>query len=284
MTFINDAHFTFHGGRVVDLFKETNRKRWDERVHHNAESRFYDLKGFKEGHTSLKRIEIGELGDVSGKSILHLQCHFGMDTISLARMGAEVTGVDFSGEAISLAQSLSEELGIRARFIQSDIYKLNEVLDEEFDIVFTSYGVLCWLPDIARWGEIAASFVAPGGFFYIVENHPFGIMINEHVEDRFQVGYPYFCNEPLRFEGGGTYIDPDQRLENKVSYEWMHTMGGIMNSLIRNGLVIEFLHEFPFGFFPIHPSMREGDDGYWYFKDENFNVPMIFSLKASRPI
>jgi len=284
MTFINDAHFTFHGGRAVDQIKDANRKRWDERVHHNAVSRFYDLKGFKEGNTSLKRIEIEELGDVSGKSILHLQCHFGMDTLSLARMGAKVTGVDFSGEAISLARSLSEELGIKARFIQSDIYKLNEVLDEDFDIVFTSYGVLCWLSDIDRWGDIAASFVAPGGFFYIVENHPFGIMIDEHVEDRFQVGYPYFYNDPLRFEDEGTYIDPDQRLENKVSYEWTHTMGGIMNSLIRNGLIIEFLHEFPFSFFPIHPSMREGDDDYWYFKDENFNVPMIFSLKASRPI
>lgn len=206
-----------------------------------------------------------------------------MDTLSLARLGADVTGVDFSETAISMARTLSEELGLPARFVQSDIYELREVLDEEFDIVFTSYGVLCWLPNMERWGEIVSSFVSPGGFFYIVENHPFGIMIDEDVKGRFQVGYPYFCNEALRFEDEGPYIDRDIRLENKVSYEWIHTMGAILNSLIDGGLRIEFLHEYPFSFFPIHPSMEEKADGYWHFKDDEFNVPMIFSLKAMKP-
>lgn len=206
-----------------------------------------------------------------------------MDTLSLARLGADVTGVDFSERAISLARSLSEELGVPARFIQSDIYRLREVLEEEFDIVYTSYGVLCWLPDMEGWGEIVSSYVRPGGFFYIVENHPFGIMVDEDVQDRFQVVYPYFCNEALRFEDEGPYIDKDLRLENKVSYRWMHTMGAILNSLIRSGLGIEFLHEFPFSFFPIHPAMEEGADGYWHFEDDTFNVPMVFSLKAIKP-
>jgi len=264
--------------------KEANRKRWDERVPHHLSSEFYDLEGFKQGKTSLMGIEFKELGDVSGKSILHIQCHFGMDSLSLARMGAKVTGVDFSGEAIVQAQRLSEELGIPARFIQADIYDLDKILEERFDIVFTSYGVLCWLPDIDRWGEIMASHVRPGGFFYIVENHPFGILIDENVMERFQTGLPYFSRKIFRYEEEGTYIDADLRLENKVSYEWVHTMGDIINSLIRNGLRIEFLHEFPFSFSPIHPSMEKCEDGYWYFKDTGFNIPMIFSLRACRPL
>ena len=263
--------------------KEANRKRWDERVSHHIESRFYDLDGFKKGRTSLLGIELAELGDVRGKSILHLQCHFGMDSLSLARMGAIVTGVDFSGEAIGKARELSEELDIPARFIRADVYELDGVLDEHFDIVFTSYGVLCWLPDITRWGEVVSSHLRPGGFFYIVENHPFGILIDETVDDHFQPGLPYFTDETFRYEDEGTYIDPDLRLENSTSYEWLHTLGDIVNSLIRRGLRIDFLHEFPFGFFPIHPSMEEGEDGYWYFSRSGFNIPMIFSLKATLP-
>jgi SAM-dependent methyltransferase len=261
--------------------REANRRRWDERVAHHLVSDFYDLDGFRKGRTSLLGIELEELGEVEGKRILHLQCHFGMDSLSLARRGAEVTGVDFSGEAILQARMLSEEIGTPARFMEANIYDLDEVLQERFDIVFTSYGVLCWLDDIGRWAEIVASHLEPGGFLYIVENHPFGVLIDGSVEDHFHPGLPYFSDGNFSYEDEGTYIDPELVLENRMSYEWHHTLGDIISSLASNGLRIEFLHEFPFGFFPIHPSMRKGEDGYWYLP-EGFNVPLIFSLKATR--
>ncbi|MFW9973572.1 MAG: class I SAM-dependent methyltransferase, partial [Candidatus Odinarchaeota archaeon] len=134
-------------------FFETNLKRWNELVELNAKSRLYDLEGFKSGNSSLLRIELEELGNVMGKSLLHLQCHFGMDTLSWARLGAYVTGVDFSDKAINLARDLSKELNIPARFIQANLYDIPNILHEQFDIVFTSYGTICWLPNLAKWAQ-----------------------------------------------------------------------------------------------------------------------------------
>src|SRR5919206_2445351 len=163
----------------MNKYVESNRSLWDGWTRLHAHSEFYDLAGFKAGRSSLKDIELAEVGDVRGRSLLHLQCHFGQDTLSWARLGAEVTGVDFSTEAIRLARALNEELHIPARFIQSNIYALPDVLDERFDIVFTSYGVLAWLPDLDAWGEIVARYLKPGGFFYIVENHPLTGMVSD---------------------------------------------------------------------------------------------------------
>lgn len=262
---------------------EANMKRWNERVEINAQSKFYDLEGFIKGKSSLLPIEVRELGDVKGKSLLHLQCHFGMDTLSWARKGVKVTGVDFAPEAIKLAKELSEELKIPAEFIETNIYDLPKKLDKKFDIVFTSYGVLCWLPDIKKWAEIIAHFLKPGGTFYIVESHPFGLIIDEEYPERFQTGYPYFNEgKAIRFEDETNLIDPEKKLENVVSFEWLHPLGSIVNSLITVGIEIEFIHEFPYGFFPLHSEMKRGEDGYYYFQNELFNVPMIFSLKGKK--
>jgi SAM-dependent methyltransferase len=229
-----------------------NRRNWDERVPIHAASRFYDVDGFKAGRSSLMSIELDEMDDVRGKSLLHLQCHFGMDTISWARMGAKVTGVDFSEAAIDLARSLSDELDIPARFVASNIYDLPVALDEpgQFDIVFTSYGVLGWLPDMPGWASVVAHFLKSGGTFYIVDGHPAKNIFDDEGDGGLRVRYPYFgSSEPTVYEPDGgesyTYTDGDTPLET-AAYEWNHSLGEIVSSLAAAGLTIEFLHEFPF--------------------------------------
>ncbi|MFX1501432.1 MAG: class I SAM-dependent methyltransferase [Promethearchaeota archaeon] len=266
----------------IDDFFKINLKRWNELVEINAKSKSYDLEGFKSGKTSLYSIELKELGDVKGKSLLHLQCHFGMDTLSWARLGAKVTGIDFSDKAINLAKKLSKELNIPARFILSNLYDIPKILNEKFDIVFTSYGVICWLPDIIKWAKIISDFLKEGGIFYIIENHPFGLLIDEH-QKAFRVGYNYFSEgKPIYFNEDGAYADPSAKLKNRESYDWIHSMSSIVNALIDANLEIEFLHEFPFTFFNIHPDMRRREDGYWEFTDLEFSVPMMFSIKCHK--
>ena len=144
---------------------EANKASWNKRTTVHKDSTFYDLQNFKAGKTSLNKIELEELGDVKGKTLLHLQCHFGMDTMSWAREGAIATGVDLSDEAINLAKQINNEVGLNTTFICSNVYELKENLDEKFDIVFTSYGTIGWLPDLDKWAAIVAYYLKPGGTF-----------------------------------------------------------------------------------------------------------------------
>ncbi len=185
---------------------ETNRRHWDEAVAHHVASDFYDVASFRAGRSSLLPLERAELGDVRGKTMLHLQCHFGLDTLSWAREGAIVTGVDFSTEAIRTARSLAAELDLDARFIETNVYDLPNVLDGQFDIVFASYGVIAWLPDVETWTRIAASYVAPGGTFYIAEIHPLLNSIwDSTAADDVRMRHSYFGSDPQLDEEDGTY-------------------------------------------------------------------------------
>ena len=177
-------------------------------------------------------------GDVSGKSMLHLQCHFGLDSMGWARLGAKVTGVDFSDKSIALAQEINAELGLDCEFVQSDIMELPDNLSGQFDIVFTSYGVLMWLPDIKRWGEVVAQYLKPGGTFYIIEYHPFAMVFdNDSEKPELKAAYPYFHSpEPIRFEADGSYAQPDAKFEGSEQFEWAHSLGDIVNALIEQGL------------------------------------------------
>ncbi len=265
----------------MDARLETNRALWDELVSlHVRTPHAYDLESFRAGSSTLKAIEVEEVGDVQGRRLLHLQCHFGMDTLSWARRGAQVVGADFSAQAIALARRLSEEVGVPARFVCSDLYELPKRLDGEFDVVFTSYGVLCWLPDLVRWGEVIAHFLAPGGLFYIVEQHPVGGMLSERGGELVASG-SYFDSGAIEETKDGSYADRNAVLENKTSYEWQHPLSDIINALTRAGLRVEFLHEFPFCMFQWLPLMVRGEDG-WYRVPGRENVPLLFSLKASK--
>jgi SAM-dependent methyltransferase len=264
-------------------YKNANLALWNEVTPVHARSAFYDLEGFKRGKSSLRPLEIEELGDVAGKSLLHLQCHFGMDTLSWARLGASVTGVDFSDVAIGLAQSLSQELGLDARFVCCNIYDLPEHLAGQFDIVYTGIGAICWLPDLPRWAEIIAQYLKPGGTFYIYDGHPFTAMFeNERHTTTYRVAYPYFQGpEPLRFEPDGDYADPSF-VGTHTSYEWIHSLSTIINSLTRAGLRIEFLNEFAHCDWQFFPFMQQGPDGLWRVPEGYVPLPMMFSLKATK--
>jgi len=265
----------------MDKRLETNRTNWNERTAIHAASEFYDVAGFKAGGNTLKTIECEEVGDVAGKSLLHLQCHFGLDTMSWARLGAQATGVDFSNDAMELARTLNAEVGTDARFICSDVYKLPDVLTEEFDIVFTSYGVLCWLPDLDRWADVVVRYLKPGGTFYIVEFHPVLQTLESTASGETRPFYSYFRKELFfagdepSYAGEGTIASPQ--------YEWQHSLGEIVTTLVEAGLGIEFLHEFPYCYYQALPTMVQGADGWWRFPEKNDSIPQMFSIRASRP-
>ena len=272
----------------MDHRLEANRRNWNERTPVHAASAFYDVAGFKAGRITLSAIERREVGDVAGKSLLHLQCHFGMDTMSWARLGARATGVDFSDAAIALARSLSAELGVGARFIEANVYDLPEVLDEQFDVVYTAIGVLCWLPDLAAWAKVAARHVKPGGFLYLMDGHPaFASMESAargddgKVED-LRVRYPYFPNAAgMRFAGGDPSYAGAQPIVADL-YEWSHSLEEIFAALQGAGLQIRFFHEFPMSRYRAFPGMAPVEDGWWRFPEGNDRLPQTFSLLATK--
>jgi SAM-dependent methyltransferase len=273
----------------VDEALGKNRELWDAWTKIHVDSAFYDVASFRDGVRPIRLAdyEREEVGAVEGRTLLHLQCHFGLDTLSWARLGATVTGIDFSEEAIAAARALAAELGIAATFIASDVYRLPEVLDEQFDIVYTSRGVLGWLPDIAAWARVAARFVRPGGFLYVTEIHPVAnVFENEGVAPgELRLAYPYWSHpDPLRFDVKGSYADPDAPTEGLVEYGWNHSLGEIVTALVDAGLQLEFLHEFDFVSWPVD-FLVQGDDDRWRLPSRaKGSLPLFFSLKATKPV
>ncbi len=272
--------------RAMDERIEINRRNWNERTPIHAGSEMYNVEGFKAGRITLTDIEIREIGSVAGKSLLHLQCHFGMDTMSWARLGADATGVDLSDASIDLANELNTELGLSARFIRSNVYDLPDLLDEEFDIVYTALGALCWLPDLTRWGQVIARFLKPGGTFYMLDEHPAGrifeSMQNTDGSHDLALRYSYFPNpEGLLEEGERNTYAGSESISTPV-YEWQHSVSEIVNALIGAGLHIEFIHEFPFSFFQAQPQMHRCDDGWWHLEKYGGNIPFMLSIKATK--
>lgn len=267
----------------MNLYLRTNRLLWDSRVPIHARSRFYNLAGFMAGRTSLGKIEISELGDVTGKSLLHMQCHFGMDTLSWARRGAIVTGIDFSPEAIKFARSLAVDLGLNARFVCSDVAKLPRLLKGKFDIVFTSYGVLNWLPDLRRWASAISDYLKPDGVFYMVEFHPIVSVFEDSSNMRMPrvTGGNSHRKRPIksRPEGSYAYRDPQSQLK---SYQWRYSLSDVISALLGAGLTIQSMREFPFAQNQILPQLIRGADGLWHLPRRHAPLPLMFSVKASK--
>ena len=264
-----------------------NQRLWDAWTGVHAAGEFYDLESFKAGGVRLRPYEIEMVGDVAGRSLLHLQCHFGIDTLSWARLGARVTGADFSPAAIELARSLAIELGFPdARFVLSNVYDLPDALTGEFDVVYTSRGVLGWLPDIAGWAGVVARFVAPGGTFFITEAHP----VQQALEDEgvgpgeIRLRYPYFEHrEPITFQVQGSYADRDADVGDQVEHGWGHGLGEIVTALIDAGLRIEVLAEHPFLDWKAD-YLVEDAEGLWRLPaGVEGELPFMFSLKATKP-
>ena len=261
----------------MDQRLEINRRNWDERVPVHAASTFYNVESFKAGRITINRIEREEVGPVAGKSLLHLQCHFGMDTMSWARLGARATGVDFSGAAIDLARELNEELGLNARFIRSDVYDLPQVLEQRFDVVTTSLGVLVWLPDLVAWARVVATFVKPGGIFYLLDQHPLSHVFDPQGDGdahELRVRNSYFRDPAGELFAGDAPSYVGTEIIRSAKYEWQHSVADILNALATAGLRLEFFHEFPFSFFQQYPGMVRDADGWWRLRTHAAQRPL----------
>ena len=260
--------------------RRTNRELWDGWTELHEGSEFYGLEGFRAGASSLNPLELEEVGDVAGKSLLHLQCHFGLDTLSWARLGARVTGVDFSERAIGLAGRLASELDLPARFVRSDIYDLPGTLDERFDIVFTSYGVLWWLPELQPWANLIAELLVPGGRFYMAEFHPFLNLLDD--DGRGPVGSYFSGTPPIRYETTGSYAAPDAG-ESHECFGWSHGIAEILTALHRAGLSLEFFREHQFSPYDCFPFLEEDAPGRYVMRGTSGGMPLVFSVRARRP-
>ena len=274
---------------MLDDYLKANLASWDEAVGLHVSSQMYDVEGFKKGRCSLSDIELSELGPSvrEGTTLLHLQCHFGLDTLSWARRGAVVTGVDFSGEGIGAAHALADEVGLSARatFVQSDVLALPDMLQGRFDVVFTSWGALIWLGDLECWAQVIAHFLKPGGTFYIAEFHPYAFLLADDASpESLRIGYPYFqYGRPQRFDEPGDYADPEAKTQHSVTFEWNHGFAEILDPLLRNGLRLESLHEFPHTIAGLpFPSLEVCEDGLQRVKGHHEDFPLSFSLKMTK--
>lgn len=262
----------------MDYF-ELNRHNWNILTETHVKSAFYDVKSFLEGRSSLNKIELDLLGDLGGKSILHLQCHFGQDSISLARMGASVTGVDLSDKAIDYARQFAAQTGADARFICCNLYHLPQHLDQSFDIVFTSYGTIGWLPDMDEWAAIVARFLKPGGRFVFAEFHPVVWMFDN---DFNQVAYNYFNTGPIVESEQGTYADREADFTREYA-GWNHGIGEVVNSLLSAGLQIARLNEYNYSPYNCLRKMVEIEPGKFIIEHLGDKIPMVYALVADKP-
>jgi len=260
--------------------EEINRKHWDEVA--PVHSRSYDIQSLMPGGHHLDPVQVKELGDLSGKKLLHLQCHIGTDTLSLARLGAEVTGIDISGESIRAACGLSSRTGLKARFIQTPLFDLPEALDETFDMVYTSIGVLCWVSDIEMWGKLIASYLKPGGKLYLMESHPFMHVFDDETTG-LKVRYKYFSKgTPHDWPGNWPDYSDENYIVRSPTREFQWTISEVVNSLLNAGLKLDFLHEYDFLHWKGLESMVKCQDGYWRLPEPLNRIPILFSLMAGK--
>lgn len=255
---------------------DTNRQLWNEKTSHHTASAFYDMEGWLAGATSLKQPELELLGDIQGKSILHLQCHFGQDSFSLARMGARVTGTDISDAAINYATELNEQLGLDARFVEADTYSVPEKLNEQFDIVFTTYGVIGWLPDMQRWADVVARMLKPCGRLVFVEFHPAVWMFDNEFT---HVQHSYFNRGPIIETLQGTYADREAVIQMK-EIGWNHALSDVLQSLVNAGLQITTFKEYDYSVYNCFSNTIETSPGQWQIKGMEGKIPMMYELEA----
>lgn len=274
---------------MTDDFYATNLRMWDERASFHLETPEYAafVDRLRRGEDALLPFDDRVLGDLRGLDVLHLQCHVGTDTLSLARRGARVVGVDFSTEALAKARALSSELGIEATFVQGDALDLPADLTGPFDLVYTSYGVLCWLGDLHAWARGVASRLREGGRFIVIDGHPLSVALAEQsiAGETLVLGRSYLGRgEPDRWDDPGSYADPAASTQHNTSYEWTHSLGDIVTAVAQAGLVVETLTEHPETFWPFSPAFERGADRLWRLPAPlHGRYPLVFTLVARRP-
>ncbi len=259
-------------------YKQINKTSWNQRVDYHLKSDFYDLPGFMAGNSSLKEIELDLLGDVKGKKVLHLQCHFGQDTISMARMGAEVVGVDLSDKAIDAARDLAGKCEVEARFVCCDLYDLPQHLNEAFDVVFTTYGTITWLPDLDKWANIISRYLKPDGQLVFAEFHPAVWMFDD---DFNEVRYSYFNDGAIKETETGTYADTEAAIE--LDYvSWNHSLGEVLTELINAGISIEQFREYDYSPYDCFAGTEEFEAGKYRIAKLGNRMPMVYALSGEK--
>ncbi|WP_226065419.1 class I SAM-dependent methyltransferase [Kaistella polysaccharea] len=262
----------------MENYLDINRKLWNAKVDSHLKSDFYFVDEFIKGRNSLNSIELDLLGDIKGKEILHLQCHFGQDSISLSRLGAKVTGIDLSDKAIEAANDLAKKCGTDTQFIISDVYDLPSVLHQKFDIVYTSYGAIGWLPDLQKWAEVINHFLKPGGKLIFVEFHPVVWMYNN---DFTFVQYSYFNEGAITETNEGTYADHNADLKNE-EVGWNHPTAEVLTSLLNENLELKSFQEYNYSPYPCFRDMAETETGKYQIKKFGNKLPLLFSLVAEK--
>lgn len=261
-------------------YLEINKHSWNNRTETHLKSDFYNLEGFMKGETSLNSIELDLLGDIKGKSILHLQCHFGQDTISLNRLGADVIGVDLSDKAIESAKKIALETNSNAEFICCDIYDLENHLNKQFDIVFTSYGTITWLPDLEKWAKLISKFLKPKGKLIFVEFHPVVWMFDDGFE---KIGYNYFNVEPIIETENGTYADKNASISQSY-VTWNHSLSEVIGSLLAQPLKLTSFQEFDYSPYNVFSNMTESEPKKFRIQHIGNKIPMVYSIVAEKTI
>jgi len=268
-------------GRINKKAEIANQAFWDEiaPVHYKS----YDIEKLKQGKSLIDSIQKKEMRNVKNKSLLHLQCHIGTDSLSWALEGAQVTGIDFSRESIKIANELKRVLGLKARFIESNIYDLPNILKEKFDIVYTSQGALNWLKDIKEWGKIISHYLKPGGIFYIMETHPLIYIFDNDKQGELKIKESYFPGEkPTLWDDDSPDYSDREYIPKNPTYEWTWPLSKIVASLIEAGLKIEFLHEYDKLFYKGFPDMVQDEEGWWYLPKYKGMLPLTFTLRAKK--
>lgn len=258
---------------------EANRQGWNLRTPVHRQSEFYDVAGWRAGKSSLNPIELQQMGAVDGLKLLHLQCHFGQDTLSWARLGARVTGCDLSDAAIEEARRLTREAGLKARFLRANVYDLPEMLKGKFDRVFSSYGCLGWLPDLDRWARVVHHFLKRKGRFVLVEFHPIVWMFDDQFE---KVAYAYHNTGAIVTDNSGTYTDREAPIRYR-DYGWNHGLAEVLGSLLKAGLRLESFQEHLGSPYACFSKSLRGEDGLYRIEGLEDKIPLLYSLSLVRP-
>jgi SAM-dependent methyltransferase len=269
----------------VSTFLDTNRASWDERadIHIEDLTGSYGIERFLAGEDVLFPIEAAEIGDVAGLNVLHLQCHIGLDTLCLARRGANVTGLDFSAAALHHARDLAERANLPARFVLGDVHDAAALCGTDFDLVYTSWGTIYWLPDIRRWGKVVADALKPGGFIYFADEHPSFALFDEangRPVPTFNWRTP--SSLPLEFAPSETYTGDPRPLVNRRNFEWIHPLSDILMALIDHGLSIEHIAEHEALPWPMLSMMQRGPDRLYRLPSGTPRMPLAVSLRARK--
>lgn len=255
-----------------------NRALWNARVPVHVAARSYDVAGFLQNPCCVGEIEREFLGDVRGQSALHLQCHFGKDTISLATLGARAVGLDFSEVAIAEARRLAAEAGAAATFVCSDVYETRKVVREEFDLVFSSFGAIGWLPELKSWARVVAESLRPGGRFVFVEFHP---MLMSFADDFSDIQYSYFNREAIVEQEAGSYADRTAEIK-LPSVGWNHPFAEVLGELLAAGLRITRFQEYDYSPHDCFQNIVETAPGRWMIRGREGKLPMVYALEAVR--